>query len=80
MKVFLELGDRYAAKSDWKDFALTKFCLASMGVMLGTMVVESKKPAVRAAAAGVFLATYVPLMTKVYGVAKEMAEEKKKTE
>ena len=33
MKRILEIGNRYAEQSDWKDFALTKFCLCAMGIV-----------------------------------------------
>ena len=71
MKYFLDLGNRYAKKSDWTDFALTKFCLASMGVIIGANIAPEKKKAATAIAGGVFLATYIPLMVKVAKIAKE---------
>ena len=69
LQQFLELGNRYAAKSDWTDFALTKFCLCAMGVLLGLAVpAKIKKPA--AVAAGcVFAAAYLPLMKRVFDTA-----------
>ncbi len=72
MKKFLELGNRYAKQSDWKDFALTKFCLCAMGILIGLHIPEKhKKPAVLTAGA-MFLATYIPLMSKVFCIAKGM--------
>ena len=56
MRKLLDLGNRYAKESTWKDFALVKFCLFAMGLAVG-------------AAAGVFAVTYVPLMTKVFRIA-----------
>ena len=35
MKKLLELGNDYAANSDWTDFALAKFCLCAMGILIG---------------------------------------------
>lgn len=75
MKKLMELGDRYAAQSNWKDFALTKFCLCSMGVLIGVNLPKKHKKCATAAAAGIFALTYVPLMARVFSVAKEMAEE-----
>lgn len=75
MKKFLELGNRYAKKSDWKDLALVKFCLCSMGIMIGLLVPEKMKNNTMKAAAGVFVATYIPLMAKVFLTIKEMLEE-----
>ena len=69
MKRFFDLGDSYARQSSWKDFALTKLCLFSMGLALGTQVKEEHKKAVLIAAAAGFAASYVPLMTKLFKVA-----------
>ena len=71
---FLDLGDRFAGQSNWKDFALTKFCLCSMGLAIGMTVPEKYKKPVLAGCAAVFAATYVPLMTKVYRIAFEKEE------
>ena len=74
IKALLALGDRYAARSSWKDFALVKFCLFSMGLIAGTMVPKEKKEPVIAVAAAIFAASYVPLMAKVFRVAAEKDE------
>ena len=71
MKALLDLGNRYASKSTWKDYALVKFCLFSMGLAAGTMVDEKYKKAVIGVSAGVFALTYVPLMTKMCKIAFE---------
>ena len=69
MKRLLDLGNRYARKSSWKDFALVKFCLFSMGVVVGTQIHDKhKKRSIRAAAC-VFISTYVPLMILVFRIA-----------
>ena len=77
MKQLLELGNRYAARSSWKDFALVKFCLCAIGVMIGANIPKKNKRGAMAAAGGVFVATYIPLMKKVFDIAKEMIEDKK---
>lgn len=69
MKKLFELGNRYAAQSDWKDFALTKLCLFSMGVAAGTLVSKKYRKAVIGAAAVGFAVSYIPLMTKLFRVA-----------
>jgi len=74
IKALLALGDRYAARSSWKDFALLKFCLFSMGLIAGTMIPKEKKGPVIAVAAAIFTASYVPLMAKVFRVAAEKDE------
>ncbi len=75
MNKFFELGNRYAADSDWKDFALVKFCLCAMGVIIGANIPKKYKTQVTGAAAGVFAITYVPLMAKVVKIAKDMVEK-----
>lgn len=77
MKSMLELGNRYAAKSDWKDFALTKFCVCAIGVMIGVNIPARHKKIAVPAAAGVFAATYLPLMRKVFEIGREMLDERK---
>ena len=43
MKKLLEFGNRYAGESTWKDFAMVKFCLFSMGLIAGIFVPEKQK-------------------------------------
>ena len=80
MKLFLELGNRYAAKSDWKDFALTKLCVCAIGVMIGSCISANNRKKVMAIAGGVFTATYVPWMKKVFAIEKEMIAERQEYE
>ncbi|MBO7703484.1 MAG: hypothetical protein J6S26_03475 [Solobacterium sp.] len=75
MKRFLELGDRYAARSNWTDFALTKFCLCAIGVMIGVNLPKQTKTKAMAAAGGVFALTYIPLMARVLRTALSMKEQ-----
>ena len=66
MKFLFDSADAYLQQSDWRDFALIKFCLFAMGVIAGvSLPPKAKKPAI-ATAAVVFVATYIPLMVK-YG-------------
>lgn len=69
-----ELGNRFAQKSDWKDFALVKFCLCAMGIIIGINIPKKNKNAVQSMAIGVFLSTYVVLMKKVFSIMKEMGD------
>lgn len=68
MKNLFELGNQYAKESDWKDFALLKFCLCAMGIVIGTQVKPEYKKTVIRVSVGVFIATYIPLMAKVYKI------------
>ena len=69
MKKLLDFGNRYAKESSWKDFALVKFCLFSMGLIAGTKVPGKHKRKVIAVAVCVFALTYIPLMAKVFRIA-----------
>lgn len=75
MKKLFELGNRYAAKSDWKDFALTKFCLFSMGLLIGSFLPEKAKRPARITAGSIFAASYSVLMKKIILIIKEMRSE-----
>lgn len=70
MKWFLELGNRYARQSDWKDFALVKLCLCAIGVMIGLSLPSRAKKVGMITAGLVFVATYAPLMAKVIRIAR----------
>ena len=71
MNNLLSLGNRYAQQSTWKDFALVKFCLFAMGLLAGMHMPEKHKKSAAKAAIFAFSATYVPLMAKLFRVAKE---------
>ena len=77
MKKLLELGNRYAAKSTWADFALTKFCLFSMGLAAGLFISDAHRRTALICAACVFAVTYAILMTKVIRIAVQMIREGK---
>lgn len=70
MRKLLELGDRYAHESNWKDFALTKFCLFSMGLAAGMSVPDKRKKGMYIVSAFVFVITYIPLMAKLIRIAR----------
>ena len=70
MKKLLNFGNRYARQSTWKDFALTKLCLFSMGLAVGTLVGEQHKKGVLIAAICIFVATYILLIVKMIRVAR----------
>ena len=62
MKRIFDCADSYVQSRDWKMVALLKFCLCSMGVLLGLSVPGKHKKATGGFALGVFLATYFSLM------------------
>ncbi len=75
MKSLFDYGNEYLKQSDWKDLAMIKFCLCSMGIVIGCSLPEKyRKPAI-AASAGVFALTYVPLMKKFADIVMEKDTE-----
>ena len=64
MKCLFSCANQYVKESDWKDFALVKLCLCAIGVMIGLAIPKKKKKMPLLIAAIVFIATYIPLMTK----------------
>ena len=76
MKYFLDLGNRYMQESDWKDLSLLKFCLFAMGLLIGTQVTEKYKKPVIGVSLGVFIATYIPLMSKLFKIMSKKESDK----
>lgn len=68
IRKFLDLGNKYAEQSDWKDFALTKFCLCAMGILIGVSLPRKCKRPALAIAGIIFGSTYFILMRKVFGI------------
>ena len=62
MKRLFTCADRYLQARDWKMMAVLKFCLASMGMLLGLYIPGKHKKTAGVGAGAVFLLTYVPLM------------------
>ena len=79
MNFLFNSADAYLQRSDWRDFALIKFCLFSMGVIAGILLPsKAKKPAI-ATAAVVFVATYIPLMVKYVKIVVELLKNTEQT-
>lgn len=62
MKQLFNYADHYIQSRDWKMLACLKFCLCSIGVLLGLLIPGKHKKTAVAAAGAVFLVTYIPLM------------------
>ena len=71
MKKLFNAANRYIETSDWKIIAVLKFCLISLGMMIGMAIRKKDKKPVFFGALGVFAVTYVPLMVKFYKVFTE---------
>lgn len=64
----LEFGNRYARQSTWKDFALTKICLFSMGLLIGSLFMGKWRDAMRKIALIVFAISYIALIVQMVRV------------
>ena len=68
MSKLFDTADRYLKQATWKDLALIKFCLASIGLLAGLQIPkEHRKPAAIGAFL-VFLVTYIPLMADFFRI------------
>lgn len=74
MKELFCYADRYIRKSDWKDLDMIKFCLFSMGILAGMRIPEKNRKQAGWIAVAVFVATYIPLMAKLFSVILEKEE------
>lgn len=63
-----EKADEYISESDWKDFAVLKFCLCAIGILIGIFLKPKYKKPVGIVAFLVFIGTYVVLMKKFVGI------------
>ena len=70
MNRLFEAANRYIETSDWKTIAVLKFCLISLGTMIGMAIGPKARKPVFFGAVGVFAVTYVPLMVKFFKVFK----------
>ena len=71
MKKLFDAANRYIETSDWKTIAVLKFCLISLGLMIGMAIRKEDKKPVFLGAVTVFTAPYIPLMVKFYKVFTE---------
>lgn len=64
MKDLFECADEYLQGCDWKDMAMIKCCLFSMGILAGMQIAKKNQEKVRKCFSVVFVMTYVFSMTK----------------
>ena len=75
MKKLFDSADIYLKQSDWKDLALIKFCLASIGLLVGLQIPQKHRKPVAMGALIVFLVTYIPLVTDFFRVLFKKEDE-----
>ena len=68
----LRAADLYMKTSSWKTIAALKFCLLSLGVIIGVLLPQNCMLPVIAVCAVIFLITYIPLMRKLFLILKSM--------
>ena len=75
MKKLFESADVFCMESNWKVLAVLKFCLISMGVLIGLALPAKLRKAAAAVAALVFIASYIPIMLRFFEILfREKAE------
>ena len=68
MKKLFDAANRYIESSDWKTIAVLKFCLISLGMMIGMAIRKDDRKPVLFGAVAVFTVTCIPLMVKFFRV------------
>jgi hypothetical protein len=71
MKKLFYYADRFLEKSTWRDIAVLKFCLLSLGILAGMQIPKKNKKEAGLLAFFIFAVTYIPLMKKLIGVVAE---------
>lgn len=64
-----ELGNKYCKESNWKDIALLKMCMFSIGIICGVLLATYKETTLTIAIP-VFIITYVIIIGKVINIWK----------
>lgn len=75
MKFLFNAADKYLKQSDWKDLALIKFCLFSMGLLCGANIRDKHKKYFSISALVVFIATYITLMADFLPILKNEIQQ-----
>lgn len=68
MRPLFDSANEYLRQSGWKDLAVLKLCLFSIGLLIGMQVPERGKRGVRIAASVLFTITYILSMGKYLAV------------
>lgn len=75
MKRLIVGTQKYVDKMNLLDLTLLKFCLGSMGILLGMAVPRRCKKKVAGCTSIIFALTYVPLMAKFFSIVSEETKE-----
>ena len=74
MKRLLNYAEQYLQKCVWKDMAVIKCCVFSLGILAGTYIPKKNKGLARIAALIVFTVTLIPILIKFIAVITEKSE------
>lgn len=74
MKRLLNYADQYLQNCVWKDMAVIKCCVFSVGILAGTYIPKKNKELARTAALIVFAATLIPILIKFFAVIADKSE------
>ena len=74
MKKLFDYAAKYFDISYWKDLAMIKLCLFSIGILAGMRIPQKNRKQAGYAAAAVFAVTYIPLMAKFVAVVMDKEE------
>ena len=67
MKNLFAIANEYLRQSDWKNLALMKCCLLSLGVLIGVLVPsKAKRPGYHGNGLCVYPDLYLPLAVKLF--------------
>ena len=76
MKRILDCADCYIEERNWKMVAILKFCLGSLGILLGMAIPGKHKKKASGMAMFVFLITYISLMADFLTFAMDFFSKK----
>ena len=66
MKKLFDYANKYIKSMDWKEFAVFKFCLGSLGLLIGVLLPDSARLYAIVIAAVIFVPTYIYLMIRFF--------------
>ena len=75
MKKLFGWAEDYLKVCTWKDMALLKFCLGSLGVLIGLQVPKKRRKTAAWTAGAIFAVTYAAVMGKFISVILRSREE-----
>ena len=75
MKKLIAWAEDYLKVCTWKDMALLKFCLVSLGVLIGLQIPKKRKKPAAWTAGVIFLCSYAAVMGKFISVILRRCED-----